>query len=97
MEDFLEARTKMPEWKMCQSCGMPFGKEHRRFIAKEADGSDNLYCIYCYRDGKFTHSSATVQDMIEMGVPHLAHKIGEQAAQKQLLKLVPTLKRWQNK
>ena len=32
--------------------------------------------------------------MVEMGVPHLARKIGEQAAREKLGKFVPTLARW---
>ena len=84
----------MMDMIFCQSCGMPFDEAHREFIAREADGSDSIYCIYCYKDGEFLNPSATVGDMIEMGVPHLAHKIGEQAAREQLSKFLPTLARW---
>jgi len=85
----------MPEF--CQSCGMPFDEAHGGLAAKEADGSDSPYCTYCYRDGAFLDPGAAVEDMIEMGVPHLAHKIGEQAAREQLSKFVPTLGRWNNR
>ena len=78
----------------CQSCGMPFDEAHSDLIAKETDGDDSIYCTYCYKDGVFLNPGATVYDMIEMGVPHLAHKIGEQAAREQLSKFVPTLARW---
>jgi len=67
----------MPTTEFCQSCGMPFDDAHRELIAKEADGSDSIYCTYCYKDGAFLDPNATVEDMIGMGVPHLAHKIGE--------------------
>jgi len=80
--------------KYCQSCGMPFDEAHKELIAKEADGSDSIYCTYCYKDGKFLDPGATVRDMVEMGVPHLGHKIGEAAAREQLSKFVPTLARW---
>ena len=80
----------------CQSCGMPFDEEHRIFIAKEADGSDSVYCTYCYRDGAFLDPGATAADMIEMAMPHLAHKIGEEAARKQLSEFIPTLARWKD-
>jgi len=79
---------------VCQSCGMPFDESHLEYVAKEADGSDSIYCTYCYKDGAFLDPAATVEDMVEMGVPHLAHKIGEQAAYEQLSKFVPTLARW---
>ena len=80
--------------RMCQSCAMPFDEGHKNEIASEADGSASDYCIYCYKDGKFLNPEATIREMVEMGVPHLGRKIGEQAAREQLSKLVPTLKRW---
>ena len=78
----------------CQSCGMPFDEDHKELIAKEKDGVDSIYCTYCYNDGEFLEPMATVKDMVEMGVPHLGHKIGEEAAREQLSKFVPTLARW---
>jgi len=78
----------------CQSCGVPFDDAHQELIAKETDGSASMYCTYCYQDGAFLNPDATVEDMVSMGVPHLAHKIGEQAAREQLSELVPTLARW---
>ena len=78
----------------CQSCGMPFDEAHSGLIAKEADGRDSIYCTYCYKDGAFLDPDATVEDMVEMGVPHLAQKIGEPAAREQLKKFVPSLSRW---
>ncbi|MCL2351296.1 MAG: zinc ribbon domain-containing protein [Firmicutes bacterium] len=81
----------------CQSCGMPFDEDHSKFIAKEADGSDSVYCAYCYKDGAFLEPDASAEDMIGMGVPYLAHKIGEKAAREQLSAFVPTLARWSGK
>ncbi len=78
----------------CQSCGMPFDDAHSELIAKEKDGSNSIYCIYCYKNGQFLDPDATVEDMVEMGVPHLARKIGEAAAREQLSHFVPTLARW---
>ena len=78
----------------CQSCGLPFNEEHREYIAKEADGSDSIYCTFCYGNGKFLNPNATAQDMIEIGVQQLSQKVGEQAAREQLSNFVPTLKRW---
>jgi len=73
---------------------MPLFGEHKRFTAKEKDGSDSIYCTYCYKDGEFIQPDATVADMIEMGVPYLSKKIGEEAASKELSEFVPTLLRW---
>ena len=80
----------------CQSCGMPFDNAHKKYIAKESDGSKSIYCTYCYKDGRFLQPDAKVEEVIEMGVPYLAHKVGEKAAREQLLQFVPTLKRWKD-
>jgi len=84
----------MAKIKYCQSCGMPFDEAHSKFVAKETDGCDSIYCTYCYKDGEFLEPDATIEDMIGMGVPYLSHKIGEEAAREQLSKFVPTLARW---
>jgi len=84
----------MDELKFCQSCGMPFDETHRKYIAKEADGCDSIYCTYCYKDGEFIEPNASAGDMIEMAVPYLAQKIGEEAARKQMEEFIPTLDRW---
>jgi len=91
---FLMILKKPGELTYCQSCGMPFDDAHKEFIAKEADGSDSIYCTYCYEDGEYLNPDATVEDMIEMAAPHLAKKIGEQAARKELSAFIRTLARW---
>jgi len=78
----------------CQSCGMPFDEAHKKYIAKEKDGSDSIYCTYCYKDGEFINPDATEQDMIDMAVPYLGQKIGEEAARKLMEEVIPTLARW---
>ena len=50
------------EMKFCQSCGMPLTQE---ILGTNADGSKNEdYCMYCYKDGKFTQD-CTMEEMIE--------------------------------
>ncbi|WP_373840947.1 zinc ribbon domain-containing protein, partial [Bacteroides heparinolyticus] len=40
------------EQQFCQSCGMPLAADNK---GTNSDGSRNEdYCIYCYKDGKFT-------------------------------------------
>jgi len=82
--------------KFCQSCGMPFDEGHKDCIAKEKDGNDSIYCVYCYKNGEFINPKATISDVVEIGVPHLAHKIGEKAAIAHLERFLPTLERWKN-
>jgi len=78
----------------CQSCGLPFDAVRESLIATEKDGSKSEYCSFCYKDGEFIQADATIADMIEVGVPHLARKIGEEAAREQLSAFLPTLRRW---
>jgi len=80
--------------KCCQSCGLPFNAEHKKFISKEKDGSESIYCTNCYKEGAFLYPDATASDMIEIGVPLLAPKVGEKAAREHLETLIPALKRW---
>lgn len=84
--------------RYCQSCGMPLGENNR---GTNADGSFNEdYCIYCYRDGKFTQEM-TMEEMID----HCAQFTDEinrqsgQALTKEQAKAMmhrffPHLKRW---
>ncbi|MGC4017862.1 MAG: zinc ribbon domain-containing protein [Muricomes sp.] len=84
----------MGEVSMCQSCGLPFNKEHAHFMAIEPDGSTSIYCTNCYRNGDFTDPDLSVEELIEMVVPALAKSIGEEKARNEMTALLPTLKRW---
>ena len=85
----------MEESLLCQSCAMPFDEGHKKFVAKEKDGSDSMYCTYCYENETFINPDATISDMVEMALPHLIRKIGdEDAARKQLTETISELKRW---
>ena len=77
----------------CQSCMMPLSPET---YGTEKDGSKNEdYCIYCYKDGKFT-SDITMEEMIDFCVPKTAEATGmsEEEARKMSEELFPKLKRW---
>jgi len=83
------------KYPQCQSCGMTFDEQHKQFIAKEKDGSDSIYCTYCYRNGEFIDPDATMENMVEMAVPHVARKLGnEEAARKYMAGVVSGLSRW---
>ena len=86
------------ERKFCQSCGMPLTSE---ILGTDADCTTNEdYCIYCYKEGKFT------QDMtMEQMIDHCAQfteeinrqsgqNLTEEQAKEMMRRLFPHLKRW---
>ena len=79
---------------ICQSCGMKMQEEDH---GKNADGSRSSdYCRYCFPDGKFGKDE-TMEEMIESCIPF---RTGQdrmpEDARKEMLALLPTLKRWKN-
>ena len=83
---------------VCQSCGMPIEKDE--IIGTNADGSkNNDYCVYCFKDGKFTDSTSTLEEYIEYSL-QFAEQAGitKEEMKEDCKKVLPTLKRWkQNK
>lgn len=86
------------EQKFCQSCGMPLTADNK---GTNADGSSNEeYCIYCYKDGRFTQDF-TMEQMIEF-CAQFTDQMNEQAgwsltpeqAKEQMRRFFPNLKRW---
>ena len=86
------------EQKYCQSCGMPLTDE---ILGTNADGTPNEdYCIYCYKDGKFTHDM-TMEQMIDH-CAQFTDEINRQSGQnltvgqaKEMMRsYFPELKRW---
>lgn len=88
------------EIKFCQSCGMPLASET---LGTNADGSPNEdYCIYCYKEGKFTQDM-TMEQMIDHCV-QFTEEINRQSGQnltreqaKEMMhQFFPHLKRWES-
>lgn len=86
------------EQKFCQSCGMPLNDHNH---GTNADGPLNDdYCIYCYKNGKFT------QDMtMEQMIDHCARftdeinkqsgqNLTQEQAKEMMRRFFPHLKRW---
>lgn len=78
----------------CQSCGMPLTSQ---LLGTEKDGQKSAeYCLYCYENGAYKESGITMEQMIEMCVPHMkAHGMPEEEARKLMNSALPQLKRWQ--
>jgi len=86
------------EQKFCQSCGMPLVDKNK---GTNADGTYNEdYCIYCYKEGKFTQE-LTMGQMIDFCSQftdeinkQTGWKLTPEQAKKQMRVFFPTLKRW---
>ena len=80
---------------ICQSCAMPLEKEE--LYGLNIDGTKNEdYCIYCYKDGKFTSNMSMeemkkfcIEKMIEI-IPHM----NKEKASSMMNEIFPKLKRW---
>ena len=75
---------------------MPMGAANEMY-GTNTDGSKNEdYCKYCYENGVFK-SSVTMEEMIEICVPHMASAnsgMSEDEARKKMHDFFPLLKRW---
>lgn len=79
---------------VCQSCSMPIDKDE--IIGTNADGSkNNDYCIYCFKDGKFTDNLSTLEEYTEFSL-QFAEQVGmtKEEMREHCNKVLPTLKRW---
>lgn len=81
------------EQKYCQSCGMPMKEE---LYGTEGNNEKNQeYCIYCYENGSFKQPNLTMEQMIEVCVPHMKSKgMKEGEARSLMNSCLPQLKRW---
>jgi len=82
----------------CQSCGMPL--ENEEVVGTNKEGGKNQdYCIYCYKDGKFTQD-VTMEEMIDISLKHMKElfkddpSFNEQGALDNMNSFFPKLKRW---
>lgn len=78
----------------CQSCGMPLTDE--ALLGTEKEGHKNQdYCTYCYEEGNFKQPNLTVEEMIDICVPHLkGDGMPANEARTMLTSFLPSLKRW---
>lgn len=79
---------------ICQSCSMPI--EEEEIIGTNADGSKNSdYCVYCYKDGKFTDDSSSLEEYTEYCL-QFAEQAGmtKEEMTEHCKNVLPSLKRW---
>lgn len=87
--------------QFCQSCGIPLSDTNKGTNADRSQNND--YCMYCYKDGRFTQDF-TMSQMIEFCL-QFTDQINKEAglnltpvqAKEQMLQCFPHLKRWREK
>ena len=73
---------------------MPIQKDEQH--GTNEDGSkSNEYCVYCYKNGKFTDEGITMEQKIQKNI-EIAKKMGmpEDKAKEMANSVIPRLKRW---
>ena len=82
--------------QFCQSCGMPLA-EAKQFGTENDDSKNQEYCIYCYKEGKFTDPDITMEGMIDKcaGIMANIRNMPMEKAKAMTENFIPNLKRWQ--
>ena len=82
----------------CQSCGMPLDKDPLGGGSNLDQSKSNLYCSFCYRDGKFVDEGISLEEKIEKNIEiAVSRQIPEIQARKMAQSILPTLQRWRKK
>ena len=53
----------MKTYKNCQSCGMPLKKDLKGGGTEKDGSKSKIYCSYCYKNGEFTNTEMTVDEI----------------------------------
>ena len=75
--------TTIKKFKRCQSCGMPLKKDPKGGGTNSDGTKNNMYCSYCFANGKFLRPDITLEEMEtlvrekmkEMGMPGFMAKL----------------------
>lgn len=91
-ERFILYCLPMESMLICQSCSMPLDKEE--LFGTETDGTKNQdYCVYCYKDGAFTHNM-TLEEAIQDAANYAEYmQMTKEQAIEYAAKVFPALKR----
>lgn len=80
--------------KFCQSCAMPMTDE---LFGTNEDGTKNEdYCMYCFKDGKFT-SDMSMEEMMNFCIDKMVEvhpDMDKDHASAMMMEVFPKLKRW---
>lgn len=84
----------MPQGPFCQSCAMPMGKPGD-FGTESGGRPSELYCRYCYQNGRFTQPNITCEEMVGFCAGKMKEMNLPEEAIAKTKTFIPTLKRWQ--
>ena len=81
--------------KICQSCGMPLSKDPQGG-GTNADGTKSqLYCSYCYQNGRFTSPEIDTAEKMQVFVKVKLKEMHVPGFMAWFLAMgIPKLKRW---
>lgn len=78
----------------CQSCGMPMKGQAEKHGTKADNSKSELYCVYCYQQGKFTQPNFSVQEMQKFCDEKMKEKGIFRPIRWLFKRSIPKLKRW---
>lgn len=92
---FISKFTHM-ETKICQSCGMPLESDPMKGGTNADKSISELYCSFCYEDGKFKDEGITLSEKIDKNIQIAVSKmnIPEAQARQMAESTLPELQRW---
>ncbi len=84
-----------PKGPICQSCGMPLGRDPRGG-GTNADGSlSTEYCSHCFQEGQFTEPNITAAEMTAKVEGKLREMHFPGFLARRFARDTPNLRRWQ--
>ena len=86
------------EMNVCQSCGMPLGKEPKGGGTNADNSKSEKYCSFCYHGGKFTDDGITLEEKVNKNIQIAVSMLGmsEGKARELAQSILPNLERWKN-
>lgn len=84
------------EIEICQSCGMPLNQDPNKGGTLAYKGRSDMYCSFCFDEGKFRDEGITLQEKIEKNVQIAVKMMGisEADARSMAESILPGLERW---
>lgn len=81
---------------ICQSCGMPLHKDPNKGGTNVDQSISQIYCSFCFRDGKFLDEGITLQEKIDKNITMAVSKLNMPEGEARAIanSVLPNLGRW---